>query len=82
MREIAAKLGLTSDFYIGLNDIDNENSWVWQSTNTALEPLDGIWDQGEPNNLGEEHCASVRPYHQFKLNDLSCRTKLPIVCQK
>ena len=82
LRQIASTLGLVIDFYIGLNDKDNEGSWIWEHSNTTLASFAGVWDEGEPNNLGDEHCAAVRPNRNFLLNDLKCSRKLPIVCQK
>ena len=82
LRTIATNLGLTTDFYIGLNDKENEGSWLWEHSNTTLASFAGVWDEGEPNNLGEEHCAAVRPHRNYLLNDLQCSRKLPIVCQK
>ena len=82
LRQIASTLGLVIDFYIGLNDKENEGSWIWEHSNTTLASFAGVWDEGEPNNLGDEHCAAVRPNRNFLLNDLKCSRKLPIVCQK
>ena len=81
LRQIAATLGLTTDFYIGLNDKVDEGTWIWEDSKTSLGNFD-VWNQGEPNNLREEHCASAVPDINFLLNDLSCERKLPIVCQK
>ena len=82
LRQISSTLGLVIDFYIGLNDKENEGSWIWEHSNTTLASFAGVWDEGEPNNLGDEHCAAVRPNRNFLLNDLKCSRKLPIVCQK
>merc|ERR1712062_599512 len=82
LRQIASTLGLVIDFYIGLNDKENEGSWIWEHSNTTLASFAGVWDEGESNNLGDEHCAAVRPNRNFLLNDLKCSRKLPIVCQK
>ena len=82
LRQIVSTLGLKVDFYIGLNDKENEGSWIWEHSNTTLASFAGVWDEGEPNNLGDEHCAAVRPNRNFLLNDLKCSRKLPIVCQK
>ena len=54
--------------WIGLNDIDNENIFVWADGNNGTYR---DWYAGEPNNdhAGED-CANTRAHGSW--NDLSC----------
>ena len=50
-------ISLSSAYYwIGLNDIQNENSFQWTSGYSA-QYLN--WNSGEPNNSGNEDCIHL-----------------------
>ncbi|XP_078488992.1 hepatic lectin-like isoform X2 [Ciona intestinalis] len=56
--------------WIGLNDIEQENTWVWVNGERLLSS-DANWKTGEPNNLaGSEDCADV--YLREIWNDRNC----------
>ncbi|MBZ5710212.1 CotH kinase family protein [Nannocystis pusilla] len=67
-----------SDWWIGLNDIDAEDDFVW----TDGTPLGfTAWNEGEPNNVGEEDCVNLPTWSAGLWNDLVCDTPLPYICQ-
>lgn len=54
-------------FFIGLNDIVSEGTFVWDNG----EPVTYTnWTPGEPNNAGNEDCAQM--YNTGLWNDVSC----------
>jgi hypothetical protein len=67
-----------SDWWIGLNDLADEGTFVW-SDNTPLNFMN--WNGGEPNNAGEEDCANVIPWGGGSWNDLPCDQARPYVCR-
>ena len=63
--EASTETGYNTDrFYIGLNDIDDDNSWTW---------IDGTISSYTYNFIisGDGNCAE-RMYDQDQWNDLSC----------
>ena len=58
---------LTSDCWIGLNDVAYENVFKWADGDSSSYRY---WDSGEPNNLSGEDCVSMRK--KKKWNDISC----------
>jgi len=66
-----------TDWWIGLNDINGEDEFVW----TDGTPLGfTAWNEGEPNNVGEEDCVNLPAWTVGLWNDLSCATQLPYIC--
>ncbi|PCC71268.1 Putative metal-binding motif-containing protein [Nannocystis exedens] len=67
-----------SDWWIGLNDVDAEDDFVW----TDGAPLAfTAWNEGEPNNVGEEDCVNLPTWSGGLWNDLGCGTPLPYICR-
>jgi hypothetical protein len=57
------------DFWIGANDIEIEDDWVWESDKSNLFFSD--WVVGEPNNWDDdENCGKIIWYNRrYKWND-------------
>ena len=71
--------GMHGRFWLGLNDIEDEGTFVWASSNTS--PSFTFWRPGEPNDQwGNEDCVHI--VHDFYAwNDLECSQKLGFICQ-
>nr|XP_057946097.1 CD209 antigen-like [Doryrhamphus excisus] len=69
-----------SGFWIGLRDVDEEGVWSWLKGTRLLE---GYWNDGEPNNYGNEDCAATYPRdNPFKgWNDAPCNHNLKWICE-
>jgi hypothetical protein len=64
--------------WIGLNDIDQEGTFVW----VTGDPLDfELWVPGEPNNSGNEDCAEIR-FDNGEWNDEGCGDSRHYVCER
>ncbi|CAM9106860.1 unnamed protein product, partial [Ectocarpus fasciculatus] len=67
---------LSSSFWIGYNDLDDEGVWRWaDGSNGTFE----MWANGEPSNSGEEDCAR-KNNGGFTWNDVSCTTAMYGLC--
>ena len=69
--------------YSGMTDVQTESVWIWERSGIQLSSdlNNVIWNQGEPNNYGQEHCAGFIKTVKL-LNDFPCSNKLGIICQK
>ncbi|XP_053407988.1 perlucin-like protein [Mercenaria mercenaria] len=75
-----AKL-LNKSFWIGLNDLQEENSWVWVNSNTPASYTH--WHPGQPDNgASNENCAHLYPGFSFSWNDKQCYTHYNYICEK
>ena len=58
-KKLNQMMSISSDFWIGANDIASEGNWVWANGNRASRS-ELIWDRGQPQNSGGgEDCVSV-----------------------
>ena len=64
-------------FWIGVNDIANEGTFVYDSSGTTI--VYENWNPGEPNDAGGEDCTEIN-YGNW--NDMPCTWNLPFVCEK
>ncbi|XP_061168938.1 perlucin-like protein [Saccostrea echinata] len=69
----------TEQVWIGANDIDNEDSFIWSETNSTLNFSN--WNQGEPNDEYGEDCLAII-HKTGKWNDLPCSSNLSYICEK
>ncbi|XP_059205977.1 lactose-binding lectin l-2-like [Centropristis striata] len=63
--------------WIGLSDTQKEGGWMW-SDGSAVKYF--LWDAGQPNNAGGEHCVHKNHGTYLRWNDLKCSNALPFVC--
>ncbi|XP_067336342.1 CD209 antigen-like protein 2 [Channa argus] len=71
---------MQSGYWIGLRDVQEEGLWTWLDGTRLTE---GYWNDGEPNNQGNEDCAATYPRsNPFKAwNDAPCTYDLKWICQ-
>lgn len=69
------------DPWIGLDDQDNEGTFVWVDGST---PDFTAWRAGEPSNSGAgEHCGMLftEPARRGEWNDAPCESTRPFICE-
>nr|XP_039259561.1 secretory phospholipase A2 receptor-like [Styela clava] len=72
-------------YFIGLNDIKNEQKWVWSDGTTATYTnwYRGGWTEPtNPTNREEDCVITLENKYARKWADVSCSTKYPSICQK
>ena len=69
------------DFWIGANDIDIEDDWVWESDKSKL--LFSDWHVGQPNNVDDdEDCGQIRWHNRlYQWNDGPCQRLFLYICE-
>ena len=71
-------------FWIGANDKDIEDDWVWDSEKSKL--LFSDWLVGEPDNAqNNEDCGMLKWYNNnslYKWNDEPCSNFNLYICEK
>lgn len=67
-----------ADWWIGLDDLDQEGAFTW-SDGTPLDFT--AWNEGEPNNVGDEDCVNLPNWTGGLWNDLPCEELRPYICR-
>jgi len=62
---LEALVGESAGFWIGLADIDEENSFMWQSTAQLLETFDN-WGSNQPDGESAENCVAAMANSNFQ----------------
>ncbi|XP_072048927.1 uncharacterized protein [Amphiura filiformis] len=71
------------DIWIGLEDLnapDDTYAWI-DGSGTLTDIYFTSWNSGEPNNAGNEDCATIRTDDGL-WNDLPCSLSQPYVCKR
>ena len=75
--------------WIGLNDRQNEGTWVWESGSQLSAEVAAHWGNSEPNNYQGEDCVVVSTHSGLKMHDSDCSSPnfwtfgtIGFVCQK
>ena len=69
--------------WIGYTDHMTEGTWTWRDkigTTGYLYTTQKFWNSGEPNNAGNEDCASMYG-RSGRWNDLRCSAKISSLCE-
>ena len=76
---VTASLGLWwSSWWIGLDDIEEEGTFVWQDGT----PTDyTAWANNEPNDSNGEDCGHIANWAGGLWNDIPCKTEMPYICR-
>ena len=70
-------------FWIGANDIDIEDDWVWESDKS--KPLFSNWRAGEQNSYhnANEDCGNMRWQNSlYRWNDDQCQHLYLYICEQ
>ncbi|XP_055873801.1 macrophage mannose receptor 1-like [Biomphalaria glabrata] len=70
-------------FWVGLNDIDVENTFRWEDDNSVISDFlkSSTFAPGEPNNGRDGNCMIYYNYYQL-LYDNTCNSNFSYVCEK
>ncbi|XP_061185479.1 C-type lectin domain family 4 member K-like [Saccostrea echinata] len=70
--------------FIGGTDAFEEGNMVWWSTLQSVDPgLHHLWSPNQPDNFNNnEHCMNLIKPEDYKLNDGSCQSKYPFICER
>ncbi|XP_035686690.1 uncharacterized protein LOC118422928 isoform X2 [Branchiostoma floridae] len=70
------------DYWIGLNDQADEQSWTWSDGKPLNDGGFTKWAPGEPNNNeGIQDCGQLWAYKNFQWDDDRCSYKKYFICQ-
>ena len=72
------------NYWIGLKET-HDGKWGWESGVRLSQGNDwGWWKNGEPNNHGNEDCASVCCHvnNRYWVVDSKCKDKREVLCVK
>lgn len=77
MKYIVDIIDKENNVWIGASDDDIEGSWVWSSSQKAVDVV--TWQSGQPNNLGgNQDCMEIG---LLKMNDENCFEENLYVCE-
>lgn len=68
-----------SPWFIGLNDRDVENDFVWADDKSVPAVQPWMWNQ--PNDFADQDCVQLHPDHEGRWNDMHCSEKRPFICR-
>ncbi|XP_060570427.1 perlucin-like protein [Ruditapes philippinarum] len=75
-----AKLYDTS-YWIGLNNIQKQSTWVWIDSNGQNNYTH--WASGKPDNAqNDANCALLDEHHGFSWNNVHCSDLIHYICKK
>ena len=69
----------SSRYFIGLTDMENEGTFLWESGSPLSTDVASFWKTGHPNGGQRDNCVSVKDGHLW---DIRCNQALRFVCQK
>ncbi|MCG8419133.1 MAG: CotH kinase family protein [Proteobacteria bacterium] len=75
----ATQRAAQAEWYIGLNDQENEGQHVWTS-GVAADYVN--WAVGDPDNHGTENCAVIDRFAGGGWTDVYCWRSLPFLCRR
>lgn len=70
--------GIGNDFWLGINDIDAEGTFVWSS---GQNPGFTNWADGEPNNFANNEDCSAFIDGDGQWNDVRCGASVRAICE-
>ena len=84
-KTLVQNLSITTNFWIGVNDIASEGNWVWVNGERASSS-ELIWDSGEPDEGRSANCVIVNGYPTHSsvglAYDAQCAGSRPGLCEK
>lgn len=71
----------SDSYWIGINDLQEEGTWVWVNSNT--EATFTNWTRGQPDNaVNNENCGIIQKGYNYLWNDGQCYAALNYICEK
>lgn len=69
------------NLWLGANDIDQNNVWVWKTTGQNMTYT--AWGKDEPNGGEKENCLELHyvAYEETKWNDANCDFRKRYICE-
>ena len=69
----------SSRYFIGLTDLDNEGTFIWESGRNLTLDVAAYWRSGQPNGKTKENCVGVKDGEMW---DIPCKNAMRFICQK